>query len=363
MDAVDPAMTIPNEAAFAGFAGAGIVAGLVLLVRGMLAFQSAGRISGTSASRIASIAVGEVLVMGAAEPIELTLVSPLQSGPSVYYRARITESRDGDGADLFREERAVGFRVNDGSGVVRVFPGGSEFDVPDRFDESTPAWGGEPVGLLPRMGPAFAPGPADREARIAALLTVREPGAWSLRDGAGLALPISRGDRHYREARIEVGDIVTVTGRALPFRDLADPGAANLLDGSGVDGADPEVALDLAEARAAGLLAATPEEAWGNAAIPGFGIGRPVRAPELDPAANPLPTADPDLAARVAATFEIAPDALVLATSDEVPLRIALGAPSAVAARHDWQFVLGLLGAVLAIGSAMSLALLLDGGL
>ena len=53
----------------------------------------------------------------------------------------------------------------------------------------------------------------------------------------------------------------------------------------------------------------------------------------------------------------------MLATSDEVPLRIALGAPSAVTARHDWQFVLGLLGAVLAIGSAMSLALLLDGGL
>ncbi|MDQ3127548.1 MAG: hypothetical protein M3Q66_03715, partial [Chloroflexota bacterium] len=81
------------------------------------------------------------------------------------------------------------------------------------------------------------------------------------------------------------------------------------------------------------------------------------------PAATPLPAGDPDLAARVAATFEIAPDALVLAPSDEVPLRIAFGAPSAVAARHDWQFVLGLLGAVLAIGSAMGLALLLDGGL
>ena len=29
-----------------------------------------------------------------------------------------------------------------------------------------------------------------------------------------------------------------------------------------------------------------PEDAWGNAAIPGFGIGRPVREPELDEAAN-----------------------------------------------------------------------------
>ena len=356
-------MTTPNEAAFAGIAGAGIAAGIVLLVRGMLAFRSAGRISGTSASRIASLAVGEVLVTGTAEAIELTLVSPLQSGPSVYYRSRITESADGDGDDLFREERAVGFRVNDGSGGVRVFPNGSEFDVPDRFDESTSAWGGEPAGLHRRQGPAFAPGPADREAQIEALLSVREPDAWSLRAGAGPASPSSRGQRHYREARIEVGDTVTVTGRVLPFRDLADPGAANLLDGSAVAGEDPEVAMDLAAARAAGLLAASPAEAWGNAAIPGFGIGRPVHTPELDPAATPLPAADPDLATRVAATFEIAPDDLVLATSDEVPLRIALGAPAAVAARHDRQFVLGLLGAVLAIGSAMCLALLLDGGL
>ena len=32
---------------------------------------------------------------------------------------------------------------------------------------------------------------------------------------------------------------------------------------------------DIARAREAGLLAASPEEAWGNAAIPGFGIGQP----------------------------------------------------------------------------------------
>nr|MBA2718567.1 hypothetical protein [Chloroflexota bacterium] len=108
----------------------------------------------------------------------------------------------------------------------------------------------------------------------------------------------------------------------------------------------------------------TPEEAWGNAAIPGFGIGQPIRPPELDPAATPPPpVTDPGLAARVAATFEIDPEALVLAASEEVPLWIALGAPAVVTARHDGQFLLGLVGAVVAIGSAMSLALLLDGGL
>ena len=51
--------------------------------------------------------------------------------------------------------------------------------------------------------------------------------------------------------------------------------------------------MNVAEARAAGILRATPEEAWGNAAIPGFGIGRPTRPPELDPGAD-----RPALAAR-----------------------------------------------------------------
>jgi hypothetical protein len=355
-------MTLPSETTLAAVALIGLVGGLELLGRGLSGYRNAGRIGGTAASRIAGLAVGEVLVTGAAEPIELTLVSPLQSSPCVYYRATVTESADDDGGgrDVFTDERAVGFRVRDASGTIRVFPSGASFDVPDRFSESASGWGGEPAGLALRLGPVFAPGPDDREARITALLTVRDPGA-SLRSGAGLALGASRPRRQYREARIEVGDVVTVTGQALPFRDVADPSSANLLEGSGVDAADPEVALDLAEARAAGQLAATPAQAWGNAAIPGFGIGRPVRTPVLDPAADRPPAPDQKLAERVAATFEIAPDALVLAASDDVPLRIALGAPAAVVARHQSRFLLALLGAVLAIGSAMGLALLLDG--
>jgi hypothetical protein len=314
-------------------------------------------------SRIASLAVGEVLVSGIAEPIELTLVSPLQSVPCVYYRSRITEASDGDGRDLFREERAVGFRVRDAGGAVRVFPSGAGFDVPDRFDESPGVWGGGVIGLELRMGSAFAPGPADRQEQIEALLTVHAPGHGGLIDASGLPLSLSSGRNHYREARIEAGETVTVIGRALPFAELDDPTAANLVDGSGKDAADPEIAADLAEARAAGLLAATPEGAWGNAAIEGFGIGQPVRAPDLDPAANRPPPPDPALAARAAAAFEIAPDALILASSEEVPLRIALGAPTQVAARGEWQFVLGLVGGALAIGSMMALAFMVHGGL
>jgi hypothetical protein len=301
-------------------------------------------------------------VSGVAEAIELTLVSPLQSAPCLYYRSRITEASDGDGRDLFREERAVGFRVRDAEGAVRVFPSGARFDVPDRYDESPGVWGGGVIGLQPRTGSAFAPGPAERDQQIEALLTVHAPAQGSLLDLSGLPLSLSSGRNHYREARIEPGETVMVMGRALPFADLDDPAAANVLDGTGLDSADPEIAADLADARAAGLLAATPEEAWGNAAIEGFGIGQPVRAPELDPAANLPPPPDPALAARAAAAFEIAPDALILASSDEVPLLISLGAPTQVAARGEWQFVLGLVGAALAIGSMMALALMVQGG-
>jgi hypothetical protein len=147
----------------------------------------------------------------------------------------------------------------------------------------------------------------------------------------------------------------------MPFGDLADPAEADVALGSDVPADDPEVAADLAAARAAGALADDPEDAWGNAAIPGFGIGRPVVAPSLDAAAHPLPLADPDAAARADRTFRIAPETLVLAASDEVPLLIAYGQPGSVVGRSRDRFVVGLLGAILAIGSAMLLAVSLTG--
>jgi hypothetical protein len=353
-------VSLPPATVFAVAAALGIVVGLGFLVRGFGGYRAAGRISGTSASRIASLAVGEVLVSGAAEPAEVLLVSPLQSIECLYYRARITEASDGEGRDLYRDDRAVGFRVRDATGSVRVFPRGARFDVPDRYDGTSGDMGG-PLGLRPRTGPVYAPGPEDREARIAELLTVRQPGSWSLLDPSGLPLGTSQGTRRYREARIEPGDIVTVVGQVLPFADLADPDEANLVDGGGVAADDVEVAGDLAEARAAGLLEDTPEEAWGNAAIPGFGIGRPVRPPELDPEADPLPLATPTEAARAEATFAIRPETLIIASATDVPLGIGLGAPQAMAARAEWQFIAGLLGAVVAIASAMTLALIVNG--
>jgi hypothetical protein len=359
------------ELQLAAVLGAGVLAGLALLVRGMRGYGTATRIGDTGTSRIATLAAGEVRVSGVIEAAEVTLVSPLQSAPCVYYRSTIDFSDDdvGRGDDLF-EERAVGFRVIDETGDVRVFPLGARWDAPTVFDDQTGMFGEQPVGLSMRTGSAVGPAELDREAAIAALLTVRpaDPGdsdtdgEWSLLGSGRLGSEAERRRRHYREARLAPGDTVTVVGRAMPFSDLADPTEADQAIGSGVAADDPEVAADLAKARAAGLLADDPAEAWGNAAIPGFGIGRPVRAPELDPDADALALGTAEDAARIERRFAIAPETLVLASARDVPLLIAHGIPGTAAERHEATFVVGLLGALLAIGSAMGLAILVSGG-
>lgn len=350
------ALSDPRVTTFASF---GVIAGLILLARGLSGYRSLVRVGDTSTSAIASLAAGEVRVSGIVEPAELTLVSPLQSVPCVYYRSTVGKDQDRRGAgDGYAEERSIGFRIRDATGSLRVFPRGARFDAPVRFEGETDLSGDEPAGLAIRQGGSTGPAEIDDGAAIAALLTVTDPqvssGPAGLRGGGGR--------RTYRESRLEPGDPVTIVGRALPFSDLADPASADLGGGSDPLVDDPEVAADLAEARAEGTLVDDPAAAWGNAAIPGFGIGRPVVAPAIDPAANPLPLGDAEAAARADRTFRIAPETLILAASDEVPLLIAHGVPAFVVGRSQNQFVVGLLGAILAIASAMVVAVSLGGG-
>jgi hypothetical protein len=367
---VESPASLPSPWLLALLAG-GLFVGLFLMVRGFQASRTAARIGDTAPSRIASLAVGEALVTGIVEAAELTLVSPLQSAACVYYRSRIETDDDGVSSD-YHDERAVGFRLVDDSGELRVFPRGARFDVPDRFSGRDGAMGDRPPGLSLRTGSAFGPGRADREMQIAALLSARSDGGGSSGssgsvgdDGRTLsfsmpAMRIGRGRRSYREARIEPGDVVTVVGRAMPFDQLTDPASADVA-GLGRPLDDPEVAADLAEARSAGILETDPAEAWGNAAIPGFGVGRPTRAPELDPDATvpSVPPAGDARAALAERTFSIEPSSLILAADPEVPLIVSLGAPAAAAWRHQQTFGTGLLGAVLAIVSAVALALTL----
>jgi len=340
-------------------AGFGIVAGLVLLARGLAGYRSAVSVGDVSTSTIGSLAAGEVRISGLVEPAEMTLVSLLQSVSCVYYRATIGNGGDRRTPDSgYTEERAIGFRVRDETGSLRIFPRDARFDAELRFEGETGMAGDEPVGLALRRGGSTQATEVDRALAVAALLEVHQP-----EDAGPLpGLRDRRGRRTYRELRLEPGDPVTIVGRVLPFSDLADPDGADIGLGSDVSADDPEVAADLAEARATGGLADDPAAAWGNAGIPGFGIGRPVSAPEIDPAAHPLPMAGADEADRTRRTFEISPETLVMAASPDVPLLIAHGVPGAVVQRAQMRFTVGLLGAVLAIVSAMVVAISLSGG-
>ena len=120
--------------------------------------------------------------------------------------------------------------------------------------------------------------------------------------------------------------------------------------------------MDIAEAREAGVLVGDPALAWGNAAIPGFGIGTPVRPPVIDAAATAPALAPAEEAARISRTFDIAPEHLVVAAGADMPLLVAFGAPTVAAARHRDTFLVGLLGVVLAIGSAIVLAFAISSG-
>lgn len=341
------------------FAGLGIVGGLLLLLRGMGSYRSHLRVADIATSSIDTIAAGEVRVSGIVEPAELTLVSLLQSRQCVYYRATVGDAGERRRPDPgYTEERSIGFRVRDASGSLRVFPREARFDAPVRFEGQTGTLGDEPAGLDLRRGGSTRGGEMDRVVAAAELLRVHAPWEWSALAGVG----DRDGRRSYRETRLELGDEVTIVGWALPFSDLPDPVGANLGDGSGTMTDDPEVEADLAAARASGSLADDPAEAWGNAAIPGFGIGRPATEPAIDPAADRLPLATPDEVARTHRTFVIAPETLVLAAADDIPLLIAYGSPGEVVRRSRSPLLLGLLGAIVAIGSAMVLAVWLNGG-
>jgi hypothetical protein len=329
-------------------AALGIAGGIALLVRGFGGYRSAVRVGDTATSRIASLAAGEVRVTGTIEPAEVTITSPLQARACVWYRSQVTVGRDG--TTTFKDERGVGFRLRDASGSIRIFPRGARIDAPERLDDKDSPLGERPPSVTVRTGSGFETHVAgDRDSAIAALLTVHAP--------APMEEPLDRSERglRYTEARLEVGDVVTVVGTAVPFGHLDDPDGADLLDryGDPLTGlADPEVASDIAEARGAGLLT-TAEEAWGNAAIPGFGIGRPVRAPELDAAAAAPAIATADEAATMARSWDLEPDLLVLAAGADAPLLVAMGSPGDVVAREEDRFLIGLLGAVLAIGAAI----------
>ena len=135
-----------------GLAALGVVGGIVLLFRGFGGYRSAIRVGDTSTSRISSLAAGEVRLTGTVEPAEVTLTSPLQDRECVWYRSRVDA---GEERPVFEEERAIGFRIRDASGTIRVFPRGARIDGPVRLDDRDSITGERPVSVSIRTGPAY----------------------------------------------------------------------------------------------------------------------------------------------------------------------------------------------------------------
>jgi hypothetical protein len=362
-----------DEPLIAVLSACGLVGGLVLLGRGLIDWRRGAHVAAIAPSQVESVAAGEATIVGTVEAGPITLVSPLQSRPCVYYRARVSERRGDDQHTILAEERGVGFVLRDASGAIPVLSRGARWDCPVRWQDETGWAGDEPAGLAPNAGAAIQPSVVDREQAIANLLTVRPAAADLPGEGedAGLlglgsssfGLDLGSRRRTYEERRVEPGDTVTVIGTVLPFVDVPDPVTADRWDPvAALD--DPEVAASIAAARAAGMLVGSPGEAWGNAAIPGFGIGRPTRPPQLDPAAiaPPLATAE-EPAAGTSLAFDLPPGALVFGRADGAPLVVAMGTPAAIEAAHANGFVVGIGGAVLAVASAVILALAVDGKL
>ncbi len=101
---------------------------------------------------------------------------------------------------------------------------------------------------------------------------------------------------------------MTILGQAWPWSEVREV----LLTWNPGDNIETDIAGDIAYARETGTLASSPEEAWGNAAIPGFGIGAPTAQPDLDPRAHQPEVPGEEIHQAALARYDIPEEELVL---------------------------------------------------
>ncbi len=347
-----------------GLAALGFVVGVTLFARGMVAYRRGAVVSSIATSTADALAAGEVRLTGTVEPLAMTLVSPLQSQPCVWYHGRIVEREGRSERVVLDEQRGLDFALRDGTGTVRIVPRHLHAELEPAFDGATDLFGGDPPGLLRRTGPSSAAVPElDRQAAIADLLTVKPPMREEASEPGSLLVGALGGQvatrRHYTEYRIEPGEQITVLGFARPYGQI-DPSNSDAASD------DPVIAQDVAAARAAGTLAQSPRserEAWGNLAIPGFGIGRPTEQPALDPGVHPPLPADPATAKRAQQIFAVSPETLVVTTDQSRQLTVYAGSPAAATGFDRAAYLRGLAGVALAVVSVLVIAALWRGGM
>ena len=170
-----PAMALLVEPQLALLAGAGVVGGLGMLVRGFGGYRRASEITDTAPSRISSIAVGEVLVSGVVEPgradaglapSECQLCLLPVAGRQIGWEGhdeRIPRGARGRLPDPRRQRQP------------RVFPTWPRSTCPRTSTTTAPCSSATASSRTSSTGSSFFPSPADRDSQIAALLTVHPP--------------------------------------------------------------------------------------------------------------------------------------------------------------------------------------------
>ena len=278
--------------------------------------------------------------------------------PCVYYRSTIGdagERRPRNAATRGAGDRLPGPRRDRD---IRVFPRGARFDAPVRFEGETGTVGDEPAGLDIRRGGPTRIAEVDRAAAAAELLRVRAPIRWSPA-GRGAATRTAVG--RYREARLEPGDAVTIVGPRCPSPTWPIRPAPT----SPTDRRPPRRPGGRRRPRrGAGGRACSPT----TRARPGAtrrsrasgSAGRSRARPR--PGGAPAAAGRPDEAARAERTFDDRPGDAGPRGLREVPLLIASASRARSSRGARTQFLVGLLGAILAIASAMVARGQLSGG-
>lgn len=172
----------------------GAVAGMVMFFKGFVRLRTARVVENTPTSRIRSLPLGSVEVIGsvrAAEPLE----GPLSGKSVAYYEVLVEEYRRSRNHSrwvrIHREASSEPFSVHDGTGHMLVLPDGSDTHLPHDYRHEAGT---------------FAEVPAHIEAALA---------NWNIRRGF-----FGRGRLRFTERHLQDGDTVYVYGVAQERPDM-----------------------------------------------------------------------------------------------------------------------------------------------
>jgi hypothetical protein len=120
-----------------------IIAGIVLLIWGLLSFKMKRLIENTPTSKIRSIAMGLVEIYGEVEPLKNNILkSPFSNNDCVYYKYKVEELRQSGKSTTWvtvkkGEEKKL-FHLKDETGSVLIDLTGAKIDIPtdNIFDSS-----------------------------------------------------------------------------------------------------------------------------------------------------------------------------------------------------------------------------------